>query len=47
MTIRSGTVGTEKLTKFVIKVLQKMGVTEGDTPITANMLVVTDLRARR
>lgn len=44
MTTGSGNVDAEKLTDFVTRVLQKVGVPEEDARITANILVATDLR---
>ena len=44
MTTGSGTVEAEKLTDFVTRILQKVGVPEEDARITANILVATDLR---
>ncbi len=44
MVTKSGNIDAEKLTDFVIKVLQKVGVSEEDARITARILVATDLR---
>jgi L-2-hydroxycarboxylate dehydrogenase (NAD+) len=44
MTTDRVAVNAEKLTVFVTKVLQKVGVPEEDAQITANILVATDLR---
>jgi L-2-hydroxycarboxylate dehydrogenase (NAD+) len=44
MTTERVAVNAEKLTIFVTKVLQKVGVPEEDALITANILVATDLR---
>lgn len=44
MAAESGTVDAAKLTDFTVKALQKMGVPEEDARITADALVVADLR---
>ncbi|MFC1954657.1 Ldh family oxidoreductase [Chloroflexota bacterium] len=44
MTTKNGTIDFKKLTNFTIRALQKMGVPDDAAQITADMLVLTDLR---